>query len=108
MTFLEWSKSNVDYGRKLVNSAVEGARIGEGKFSHDPLSSSCFGEAAQRAVCPAVIGLCLGALGGYLGDERRQGFYLRIPRRRNRLWRRRALGQPAFHCACRIERVEEH
>lgn len=71
MTFLEWSKSSVDYGRKLVNSAVVGARIGEDQFSRERVSSPCFGEAAQRAVCPAVFGVCLGALGGYLGDERR-------------------------------------
>jgi len=32
MNFREWSKFNVAYGRKLVDSAVEGARLGEGKF----------------------------------------------------------------------------
>ncbi|MGO8797034.1 MAG: hypothetical protein ACLQLC_19610 [Candidatus Sulfotelmatobacter sp.] len=71
MTFLEWSKSSVNYGRKLVNSAVEGARIGEDNFSREEASVPCLGKAAQRAVCPAVVGICLGALSGYLSDERR-------------------------------------
>ena len=33
MNFLEWSKSSVDYGQKLVHSALEGAHEGEERIS---------------------------------------------------------------------------
>ena len=50
MSFVEWSKSSVDYGRKLVDSAVEGARTGEDEFlKEESLASS------SRRVCPAGI-----------------------------------------------------
>ncbi|MGC2477964.1 MAG: hypothetical protein WA485_26735 [Candidatus Sulfotelmatobacter sp.] len=71
MNFMEWSKSNVDYGRKLVDSAVEGARTGEGKFLKEESLISFLGESARQALAPAAIGACLGALGGYLATGRR-------------------------------------
>jgi len=71
MTFREWTKSTVDYGRKLANSALEGARNGESDFLQKGPLVPYFGEAARQALAPAVIGACLGALGGYLGNGRR-------------------------------------
>jgi hypothetical protein len=71
MNFLEWSKSSVNYGRRLVDSAVEGARTGEDDFlQQEPLSPS-LSESARQALGPAVIGACLGTLGAYLGNGRR-------------------------------------
>src|SRR5271169_1857896 len=71
MNFLEWSKSSVDYGQKLVNSAIEGAREGEDEFLKDEPFSPHLTESVRHAVAPAVIGALLGALGASLGDERR-------------------------------------
>ena len=63
MNFLEWSKSNVDYGQRLVNSALEGAQQGENEFLKNESSAPHLGESAQRALVPAVVGACLGAFG---------------------------------------------
>jgi hypothetical protein len=71
MNVMEWSKSNVDYGRKLVDSALEGARAGEGEFLKEESLASFLGESALQALAPAGIGACLGALGGYFGTGRR-------------------------------------
>jgi hypothetical protein len=71
MNFVQWSKSSVDYGRKLVDSAVEGARSGEREFLQEESLGPLVGESAQHALCPAVIGACLGAAGGYLWNGRR-------------------------------------
>jgi len=71
MNLREWSKSSVDYGRKLVDSAVDGARTGEGKFLNKTPLVPFLNESARRALVPAVVGACLGVLGGYLGNGRR-------------------------------------
>ncbi len=71
MNVMEWSKCNVDYGRKLVDSALEGARAGEGEFLKEKSLASFLGESARQALAPAAIGACLGALGGHLATGRR-------------------------------------
>ena len=111
MNFMEWSKSNVDYGRKLVDSAVEGARTGEGKFLKEESLISFLGESARQALAPAAIGACLGALGGYLAT--RAAFQSPGPSlcrigRSCCIWRRRDLGEPAVHRECRFRLMEEY
>jgi hypothetical protein len=71
MNFLEWSKSSVDYGRRLVDSAMEGARTGEDDFLQQEPLAPFLSESARQALGPAVIGACLCTLGGYLGNGRR-------------------------------------
>jgi hypothetical protein len=71
MNVMEWSKSNVDYARKLVDSAMEGARTGEGEFLKEESLTSFLSESARHALAPAAFGACLGALGGYFGTGRR-------------------------------------
>ncbi len=71
MNFLEWSKSSVGYGRKLVSSALEGAHEGEDEFLKEEPLAPYLGESAREALAPAVIGVFLGALGGSLGSGRR-------------------------------------
>jgi len=71
MSFLEWSKSSVDYGRRLVDSAVEGARTGEDAFLKNEPLVPYLGESLRPALAPAVIGACLGVVGGYLANGRR-------------------------------------
>jgi len=71
MTLAEWSRSSADYGLKLMNSAVEGARTGEDEFVKEVPLAPYLNESARQAFGPALVGACLGALGGYLGSERR-------------------------------------
>jgi hypothetical protein len=71
MNFVEWSKSSVDYGRKLVDSALEGARTGEDEFLKEEPLVPYLGETARQAAVPAAVGACLGLLCGYLGTGRR-------------------------------------
>jgi hypothetical protein len=71
MNVMEWSRSNVDYGRKLVDSALEGARTGEGEFLKEESLASFLSDSARQSLAPAAIGACLGALGGYMATGRR-------------------------------------
>jgi len=70
MNFVEWSKSNLDYGRKLVDSAVEGARAGEEEFLEvqEEALAPYLEESARHAIAPAAVGACLGLLGGYVAS----------------------------------------
>ena len=71
MNFVEWSKSSVDYGQRLVNSALEGAHEGEDEFLKDESLAPYLSESARHAFAPAVVGALLGALGGSMGNRRR-------------------------------------
>ena len=70
MNLMEWSKSNVDYGRKLMDSAVEGAREGENEFLRDESLGPYLERSAFRAIAPTIIGAGLGLAGGWLADRR--------------------------------------
>src|SRR5437899_5706088 len=71
MNFMEWSKSSVDYGHKLVSSAIEGAREGEDEFLGEEALSPYLTESARHALGPAVVGVYLGALSGSIGHGHR-------------------------------------
>jgi hypothetical protein len=62
MLLQDWLKSNADYTRKLVNSAVEGAHSGEGDFLQGEPLAPFLNLSARNALKPAVIGAFLGAL----------------------------------------------
>jgi hypothetical protein len=70
MTLTEWSKSNVAYGRKLLDSAVEGACEGENAFLKDESLGIYLGRSALHALAPTVIGACLCFLAGRLENRR--------------------------------------
>jgi len=70
MNFMEWSKSEVDYGRKLVDSAMEGARWGEGEFLKEESLSRYLERSTLHAIAPTIIGACAGLLAGYLKNNR--------------------------------------
>jgi hypothetical protein len=63
MSVGEWSKSSVEYGRKLVDSGLEGAQAGEEEFLHGEPLAPYLGKSAQKALVPAAVGICLGVLG---------------------------------------------
>ena len=71
MTVSEWSKSNIDYGLKLLDSGLEGARSGEGAFLHGKPLAPILEESARHAVKPAAIGVCIGVLGSCAGNGHR-------------------------------------
>jgi len=70
MNFVEWSKSSVDYGQKLVSSAIKGAREGEDRFLQNKRFAPYLSTSARQAVVPAIVGAYFGAFGGSLGRRR--------------------------------------
>jgi hypothetical protein len=67
----EWSRSSVDYGRKLLDSGLEGAREGQEAFLQGESLLSFLGNSARKALIPAAIGACLGAVGSLSGGRQR-------------------------------------
>jgi len=63
MMITQWSRSNVDYGRKLFDSGLAGARSAEAAFLHGDPIAPFLGESARRSLRPAAIGACLFLLG---------------------------------------------
>ena len=66
-----WVKSNVDYGRRLVDSGIEGARSGEEEFLDGEPLAPFLGESAKGALIPAVVGACVGVIVGYPMSRRK-------------------------------------
>jgi hypothetical protein len=60
-----WVKSNVEYGRRLVDSGIEGARTGQEEFLDGESLAPFLGESVKASLAPAAIGACLGALVAY-------------------------------------------
>jgi hypothetical protein len=65
MDVKDWVKSNVDYGRKLVDSGIEGARSGQDEFLNGEPLAPFLGESVKASIAPAAIGACVGALVAY-------------------------------------------
>ncbi|HZQ70714.1 MAG TPA: hypothetical protein VFA68_19460 [Terriglobales bacterium] len=118
MNLTEWSRSSIDYGRKLVNSGLEGAREGEEEFLHGDSLTPFLGDSLRDAWKPAVVGACLGTLGGCLTNGRRPswrtlGFGVLgglIGLSAGIVWSSRGLGRCVFYDAVKkINRVrDEH
>lgn len=70
MNLPNWSKSNIDYGRKLLNSGLEGAHSGEEDFLHGKPLAPFLSGSVRHALRPAALGVCLGVLGSYPGHRR--------------------------------------
>ena len=71
MALRKWSKSNLDYGRKVLNSGLEGARSGREAFLKGGPLVPYLNESVRNAWEPAAIGACIGLLGSYSGNGRR-------------------------------------
>jgi len=65
MNFSQWKKSNADYGRKLLNSGLEGARSGREAFLSGRPQAPFLNESARHAVTAAAIGTGIGLLGSF-------------------------------------------
>jgi hypothetical protein len=71
MDLRKWSKSEVEYGRRILNSGRQGARSGEEEFLHGRPLSPVLGEAARMALKPAAVGACLGMLSSVSKNRQR-------------------------------------
>jgi len=65
MDLREWSRSNADYGEKLVTSGIEGARSGGEAFLNGEALTPFLSESLRSALRPAALGACIGALGSF-------------------------------------------
>jgi hypothetical protein len=118
MDFRHWSKSEIEYGRKILDSGLEGARSGEEEFLHGrPLKPFITGS-IRTAMIPAALGASVGIVSnlpanghrsigrmllfGFLGGA--IGFSTGLA------WENRRLTASAAHAALRnIHRVrDEH
>lgn len=67
MDLREWSKTNADYGRRLLDSGLAGARSGQRAFLQGESLAPFLNESVQTALKPAVLGACIGVLSSYPG-----------------------------------------
>jgi hypothetical protein len=65
MSLGEWVKDNVDYGRRLVDSGIEGARSGQEEFFDGQAVAPFLEDVAKGALVPAAIGAALGLVISY-------------------------------------------
>jgi len=71
MELRKWSKSEVEYGRRVLDSGLEGVRSGREAFLNGRPLTPFLNESVRKAMRPAVLGACLGALGSFPGTEHR-------------------------------------
>jgi hypothetical protein len=69
MSLREWSKSEVDYGRKVLSSGLEGARCGREAFLNGRSLTPLLSESVRNALKPAALGACIGVLAAYPGNR---------------------------------------
>jgi len=62
MDLSEWSKQEVDYGRRVLNSGLDGVRSGREAFLNGRPFTPFFRESCLRALKPAALGACIGLL----------------------------------------------
>jgi hypothetical protein len=67
MSLRHWIASEVDYGRELVDSGLEGASKGRTEFLHGAPLSPYLSGVNREALKLATLGGCIGLVGGYLG-----------------------------------------
>jgi hypothetical protein len=106
MDLQKWSKSEVEYGKKVLNSGLEGARSGEEAFLHGNPPTPYLTDSVRRALVPAAVGACLGALSSVPGNDRSIGRMLvfgllggLIGFSSGMTWESRALTESAVHGA---------
>jgi len=66
-----WSKENLEYGRKVLSSGLEGAHAGREAFLNGRSITPVLNESVCKAWKPAVIGACVGVLASYPGRQRK-------------------------------------
>ena len=69
MNLREWSQSEVEYGRKVLNSGLAGARSGQEEFLNGNPLTPFLGRTVRNASAPAAVGTILGVLGSLAGEN---------------------------------------
>lgn len=69
MDLCRWSKSQVDYGRALLHSGIEGARSGREAFLNGESLTPFLSDSVRNALKPAALGACIGVVGSYPGSR---------------------------------------
>jgi len=62
MHLSRWSKSEVEYGRRVFNSGLDGVRSGREAFLNGRPLTPFFRESCFKALKPAALGACIGLL----------------------------------------------
>jgi len=71
MDLRQWSKSSADYGRKLFDSGIEGARSAREAFLSGESLTPFLSDSVRSALRPAALGVCIGVLGSYPGRRQK-------------------------------------
>jgi len=71
MELRNWSKSEFEYVRRVLNSALDGARGGRKAFLKERPLTAFLREEIRSVLKSAVVGACAGLLGSYAGDRHR-------------------------------------
>ena len=62
MTLREWSHNEVEYGKKILGSGVDGARSGRTEFLHGSAVTPFLTESVCTSWRYAALGACVGIL----------------------------------------------
>ena len=73
MTVQQWIESEVKYGRKVLDAGLEGTRSGREAFLKGRPLTPYLNNSFRKAVIPAAVGTCIGALGSAAGRNRSTG-----------------------------------
>jgi|NGEPerStandDraft_6_1074524.scaffolds.fasta_scaffold17290_2 hypothetical protein len=71
MTVAEWVGENLEYGRRLVNTGLEGAQAGGEAALGEETIPRVLVDSAPSAVGLAALGAGAGVLCSYLGNKRK-------------------------------------
>jgi hypothetical protein len=71
MALAHWMEESVSDSKKLAASAVEGAKFANNEFIKQEPLPFFLAKNARRALAPAAIGACLGAISGFLARGQR-------------------------------------
>ena len=69
MGLLKWSKSEVEYGRKILNSGLRGARSANEAFYQGMPLAEFLSDSVRGASQAAAVGACIGVLGSCPGNR---------------------------------------
>jgi hypothetical protein len=71
MDLREWSKSNAEYGRRLLGSGIAGVRSGREEFLNGESLTPFINDSVRSAVVPAILGTCIGVLSSFSAYRQR-------------------------------------
>ena len=69
MSIGNWVKENIEYGRELIDSGLEGATAARRELLDDETIAAELGRAAKESWKPAALGAIVGALTAVLLDD---------------------------------------